>query len=121
MTGKFYNPEIEKEMTDIVRKAVSDAGSVRILSKRMQLDEDIIDDIRTGRGYPMTPATFESRFGRTLKSLAALATSDITVKPSNAAAKTEERIVPVEIRCPGYNDMVKLIERTGRKVKIVYA
>lgn len=120
MEGKFYNKEIETEMTDIVRKAVNDAGSVRILSRKMDLDEDIIDDIRTGRGYPMTPATFESRFGRTLKSLKSLATSNVDISKKETSAK-EERIVPVEIRCPGWNDLVKLVEKTGRKVKIVYA
>ena len=120
MKGMYYSPEVETEMTNIVRCAVSSAGSVRALSNKLGLDEDIIEDIRTGKAYPMTPSTFESRFKQSLKSLRKVVSAD-EIKKSAASVKKEERIVPVEIRCPGYDDMVSLVERTGRKVKIVYA
>lgn len=121
MTGQTWGKEVEMEMTNIVRCAVASAGSVRELSRRLRLDEDIIEDIRTGKAYQMTPATFEDRFKQPLKSLRKVVSTDAVEKKPSTVTKKEDRIVPVEIRCPGYDDMVKLIERTGRKVKIVYA
>lgn len=120
MTGQTWGKEVEIEMTNIVRGAVKFEGSVSKLSRKLQLDADIIEDIRTGKAYPMTPMTFEDRFKQPLKSLRTLVTTDNSNNVCEPKKK-EERIVPVEIRCPGYDDMVKLIERTGRKVKIIYA
>lgn len=121
MTGQTWDREIEVEMTNIVRGAVKCAGSVEKLSRKLQLDADIIEDIRTGRAYPMTPMTFEDRFKQPLTSLHKTVIMNGTDNKAPTEVKKEERIVPVEIRCPGYEDLVKLIERTGRKVKIVYA
>ena len=120
MTGQFWGVEVETEMTNVVRGAVKCAGSVEKLSRKLQLDADIIEDIRTGRAYPMTPMTFEDRFKQPLKSLHKAVVADADSK-APAEVKKEERIVPVEIRCPGYEELVRLIEKTGRKVKIVYA
>lgn len=120
MTGQFWGVEVETEMTNVVRGAVKCAGSVEKLSRKLQLDADIIEDIRTGRAYPMTPMTFEDRFKQPLKSLHKTVRVDTDNKVPTEAKK-EERIVPVEIRCPGYEELVRLIEKTGRKVKIVYA
>lgn len=120
MTGQFWGVEVETEMTNVVRGAVKCAGSVEKLSRKLQLDADIIEDIRTGRAYPMTPMTFEDRFKQPLKSLHKAVVVDADSK-APAEVKKEERIVPVEIRCPGYEELVRLIEKTGRKVKIVYA
>lgn len=121
MTGQFWGVEVETEMTNVVRGAVKCAGSVEKLSRKLQLDADIIENIRTGRAYPMTPMTFEDRFKQPLKSLHKTVVMDSTDNKALAEVKKEERIVPVEIRCPGYEELVRLIEKTGRKVKIVYA
>lgn len=121
MTGLTWDKEIETEMTNIVRCAVASAGSVRELSRKLRLDVDIIEDIRTGKAYPMTPATFEDRFKQPLKSLRKTVQVNTNANPTTTVSKKEERIVPVEIRCPGYEELVRLIEKTGRKVKIVYA
>ena len=120
MTGQTWGRDIEMEMTNVVRGAVKYAGSVEKLSRKLQLDCDIIEDIRTGRAYPMTPRTFEDRFKQPLKSLSTPVTADNSNNVCKSK-KNEEKIVPVEIRCPGYEELVRLIEKTGRKVKIVYA
>lgn len=112
--GLYYDDAIEHQMTDIVKKAINRAGGRKQLSEKMQLDYDIICDLADRRAYMLTIPTFEQRFGVQLKR-----SEDKQVEQK--ATPKQLREVNVDIRCPGFQEMKNLIEKTGRKVRIVYA
>jgi hypothetical protein len=113
MTGLIYDRWQEEAMTNVVKKAINSAGGRKQLSDKMGIDYNIIADIADRRDYRLTPATFEHRFGVKLE-------NPYLKQQQNSKKENTYRDVDVEIRCPGYAEMVTLMERMGKKVRIVY-
>lgn len=112
-TGLIYDKWQEEAMTNVVKKAINGAGGRKQLSDRMGIDFNIISDIADRRDYRLTPSTFEHMFGVKLEN------PYLKQQDSKKDEKTY-RDVDLEIRCPGYAEMVALMTRMGKKVRIVY-
>lgn len=113
--GKWYDDALEKQMTDICKEAINDAGGRCELSEILCLDKSIIDGIADRRDYKLSPTTFEKVFDVTLKR------SEPLEHPVETTVKKKIRkVVNVEIRCPGFDELVKLLEASGRGVRVVY-
>lgn len=115
--GLKYDDYIEQQMTQIVKQAINGAKGRPNLAIKLGMDRAIIDDIADGRDYPLSIPTFEKIFGRKLETVSE------RDKRMKAESKTEDkyREIDLEIRCPGFYDMKALLEKMGKKVRIVYA
>lgn len=113
MMGLVFDKWQEEAMTNIVKKAINSAGGRKQLSDKMGIDYNIICDIADRRDYRLTPATFEHIFGVKLE-------NPYTKDSKKDDKKPVYRDVDLEIRCPGYDEMVALMSRMGKKVRIVY-
>lgn len=114
--GLKYDDYIEQQMTQIVKQAINGAKGRPNLAIKLGMDRAIIDDIADRRDYPLSIQTFEKIFGK-------LETVSERDKRMKAESKTEDkyREIDLEIRCPGFDDMKALLEKMGKKVRIVYA
>ena len=113
--GKWYDDALEQQMTDFCKEAINDAGGRCELSEILCLDKSIIDGIADRRDYKLSPATFEKVFGVTLKR------SEPLEQPVETTVKKKIRkTVNVEIRCPGFEELVRLLEASGRGIRVVY-
>ena len=113
--GKWYDDALERQMTDICKEAINDAGGRCELSEILCLDKSIIDGIADRRDYKLSPATFEKVFGVTLKR-----SEPLEQQPVETTVKKIKKTVNVEIRCPGFDELVRLLEASGRGVRVVY-
>jgi len=113
--GKWYDDALEEQMTAKCKEAIEDAGGRAELAEILCLDRDIIDGIANRREYKLSPSTFERIFGCELKQ------SEPLEQPVETTVKTKIRkTVNVEIRCPGFEELVRLLEASGRGVRVVY-
>ena len=113
--GKWYDDTLEEQMTQKCKEAIEDAGGRAELAEILCLDKSIIDGIANRREYKLSPATFEKVFGVTLKR------SEPLEQPvEKTIVKKIRKAVNVEIRCPGFDELVKLLEASGRGVRVVY-
>lgn len=116
--GLKYDDYIEQQMTQIVKQAINGAKGRPNLAIKLGMDRAIIDDIADGRDYPLSIPTFEKIFGRKLETVSE------RDKRLKAETKTENkhdyREIDLEIRCPGFEEMKALLEKMGKRVRIVY-
>jgi len=114
--GKWYDDVLEEQMTTKCKEAIEDAGGRTELAEILCLDRDIIDGIANRREYKLSPTTFERIFGCKLKRSEPLEEQPVETTVKHKIRKT----VNVEIRCPGFDELVRLLEASGRGVRVVY-
>lgn len=113
--GKWYDNALEEQMTEKCKEAIEDAGGRSELAEILCIDKSIIDGIANRREYKLSPTTFEKIFGCELKR------SEPLEQPVETTVKKKIRkAVNVEIRCPGFDELVRLLEASGRGVRVVY-
>lgn len=116
--GICYGKEVEEEMTKIIKDRIEKAGGRMALSEQMALELEIISEIADGRYYRISPKTFEHTFDCVLESYHG------RKKAKQQTEMVDTKDLPeidIEIRCPGFDEMKRLLEMTGRRVRIVHA
>lgn len=110
-----YEELVHQEMRDRVKEACNKAGGRRKLSEQMGIHYDFISDICDGKYYPSIQ-TFELRFGP----LETKRPVEVSEKKEDSDQNALDKLnLPVTIRCPEFDQLVKLMAKVGYDVRIV--
>lgn len=110
-----YEDLVHQEMTDRAKEACNKAGGRKRLADNMGVSYDFISAICDGAWYPSIE-TFELRFGP----LETERTVKVSEKKDEATNNALDKLnLPVTIKCPEFDQLVKLMSKVGYDVRIV--